>query len=50
MQLDVFDAGTHDRYKALRPVFYNQLNGVILVHELANGRCTVAVARNSARV
>jgi hypothetical protein len=30
--------GTHDRYKALRPVFYNQLNGVILVHELANGR------------
>jgi hypothetical protein len=42
-------AGTHDRYKALRPVFYNQLNGVILVHELANGRCKTTVAWNSDR-
>ncbi len=37
-------AGTHERYKALRSVFYQQLNGVILVHELANGRCACLTA------
>ena len=38
-------AGAHDRYKALRSVFYQQINGVILVHELTRPRCGTSVPR-----
>ncbi len=43
-------AGTHERYKALRSAFYTQLNGVILVHELDNGRSTAGLGRWAAEV
>lgn len=48
--VELWDVGTHDRYKALRSVFYSQLNGVILVHELANGRSTAGLGRWAAEV
>lgn len=32
-------AGGHDRYKSLRNIFYSDINGVIIVHDHAAGRC-----------
>mmetsp|Transcript_17960 Transcript_17960/g.34333 ORF Transcript_17960/g.34333 Transcript_17960/m.34333 type:complete len:355 (+) Transcript_17960:149-1213(+) len=36
--VELWDVGTHDQYSKLRSIFYSQINGVILVHDLSSRR------------
>mmetsp|Transcript_22825 Transcript_22825/g.31799 ORF Transcript_22825/g.31799 Transcript_22825/m.31799 type:complete len:327 (+) Transcript_22825:301-1281(+) len=43
--VELWDVGTHQQYENLRGIFYSQVNGIILVHDLSSRRSSSSLPR-----
>lgn len=48
--VELWDVGTHSQYEKLRNIFYSQMNGVILVHDLSSRRSASNVRKWASEV